>query len=129
MYIPPCRWDTGEEAAAGRAVQSVIAFPGQSWYDKHGAAQRPPPALSLFSRGSGGSAMEASVLTGAGRAPDPPPGKELQTMTETKRRELFPGVVCSRMEYRGNSYALISKSGGFGGPELLAQLQALTEER
>ena len=44
-------------------------------------------------------------------------------------RELFPGVVCSRMEYRGNSYALISKSGGFGGPELLARLQALTEER
>ena len=75
LYIPPCRWDTGEEAAAGRAVQSVIAFPGQSWYDKHGAAQRPPPALSLFSRGSGGRRDGGERFDGGGPGAGPAAGK------------------------------------------------------
>ena len=63
------------EAAAGRAVQSVIAFPGQSWYDKHGAAQRPPPALSLFSRGSGGRRDGGERFDGGGPGAGPAAGK------------------------------------------------------
>lgn len=37
-------------------------------------------------------------------------------------RELFPGVVLSHIRYQGRSYALITKSGGFGSEDLLEAL-------
>ena len=37
-------------------------------------------------------------------------------------RELFPGVVLSHIRYQGRSYALITKSGGFGSEGLLEAL-------
>ena len=36
--------------------------------------------------------------------------------------ELFPGVVLTRMEYKGKTYSVVSKSGGFGGPDLLCRM-------
>lgn len=38
--------------------------------------------------------------------------------------EFAPGVVLSRIRYRGRSYNLLSKSGGFGSADLLAKLEA-----
>lgn len=40
-------------------------------------------------------------------------------------RELMPGVVISQVRYRGKSYNLISKSGGFGEESLLADLEKM----
>jgi len=40
-------------------------------------------------------------------------------------REITPGVVLSRIRYGGNTYNLLSKSGGFGTKELLSQLQEI----
>ena len=40
-------------------------------------------------------------------------------------REITPGVVLSRIRYREKTYDLLSKSGGFGAPDLLAQLQEI----
>ena len=47
--------------------------------------------------------------------------------------ELVPGVVLSQARYRGRTYNLISKSGGFGAQTLLADLadilhQSISEE-
>lgn len=39
--------------------------------------------------------------------------------------ELLPGVVCLRMTYRSKIYMLLSKSGGFGDRNLVAQLQKI----
>ncbi len=36
--------------------------------------------------------------------------------------ELFPGVVLTRMTYRGKPFSVVSKSGGFGGPDLLCRM-------
>ena len=36
--------------------------------------------------------------------------------------DLFPGVVLTRMEYKGKMYSVVSKSGGFGGPDLLCRM-------
>lgn len=36
--------------------------------------------------------------------------------------ELQPGIVLSEIMYQGRSYEIVSKSGGFGGPALLAEL-------
>lgn len=41
--------------------------------------------------------------------------------------ELQPGVVLSRIAYRGREYEIISKSGGFGEEDLLVTLQEETE--
>ncbi len=40
-------------------------------------------------------------------------------------REITPGVVLSQIRYAGKTYNLLSKSGGFGTRELLAQLQEI----
>ena len=40
-------------------------------------------------------------------------------------REISQGVVLSRIRYCGKEYSLLSKSGGFGNTDLLAQLQAI----
>ena len=40
-------------------------------------------------------------------------------------REITPGVVLSQIHYREHTYDLLSKSGGFGTPDLLAQLQEI----
>lgn len=40
-------------------------------------------------------------------------------------REITPGVVLSQIRYREHNYNLLSKSGGFGTPDLLAQLQEI----
>ncbi len=40
--------------------------------------------------------------------------------------ELFPGVVLSSFAYQGKAIPIISKSGGFGTPDLLCSLAALT---
>ena len=37
--------------------------------------------------------------------------------------ELFPGIVYTQMTYRGRRYDLISKSGGFGAPDLIEKLR------
>lgn len=42
--------------------------------------------------------------------------------------ELQPGVVLSRITYRGRQYEVISKSGGFGEKDLLVTLQGETVE-
>lgn len=42
----------------------------------------------------------------------------------TPVRELFAGVVLSNFVYQGKPYSIISKSGGFGEPDLLCQLAA-----
>ena len=42
--------------------------------------------------------------------------------------ELQPGVVLSRITYRGRQYEVISKSGGFGEEDLLVTLQGETVE-
>ncbi len=36
--------------------------------------------------------------------------------------EIFPGVVLTQMLYKGNTYSVISKSGGFGEPDLLCRM-------
>lgn len=36
--------------------------------------------------------------------------------------ELFPGVVLTEMLYKGNTYSVISKSGGFGEPDLFCRM-------
>lgn len=38
--------------------------------------------------------------------------------------ELEPGVVLSRISYRGRDYEVVSKSGGFGGDDLLVKLMS-----
>lgn len=43
--------------------------------------------------------------------------------------ELSPGVVVSRIDYGAASRFVISKSGGFGGPELLIHLAERLENR
>ena len=40
-------------------------------------------------------------------------------------REITPGVVLSQIRYREHTYSLLSKSGGFGQKDLLAQLQEI----
>ena len=40
-------------------------------------------------------------------------------------REITSGVVLSQIHYCGNTYSLLSKSGGFGTKDLLAQLQEI----
>lgn len=40
-------------------------------------------------------------------------------------REISPGVVLSQIRYREHTYSLLSKSGGFGQKDLLAQLQKI----
>lgn len=40
-------------------------------------------------------------------------------------REITPGVVLSQIRYREHTYNLLSKSGGFGSKDLLAQLQEI----
>lgn len=40
-------------------------------------------------------------------------------------REITPGVVLSRIRYSGKEYNLLSKSGGFGTKDLLAQLAGI----
>lgn len=40
-------------------------------------------------------------------------------------REITPGVVLSQIRYREHTYNLLSKSGGFGTRDLLAQLQEI----
>ncbi len=40
-------------------------------------------------------------------------------------RELLPGTVLSIFEWGGNSYHLVSKSGGFGAPELIIELEKM----
>jgi uncharacterized protein YgbK (DUF1537 family) len=40
-------------------------------------------------------------------------------------REITPGVVLSQIRYREHTYNLLSKSGGFGNRDLLAQLQEI----
>lgn len=40
-------------------------------------------------------------------------------------REITPGVVLSQIRYREHTYNLLSKSGGFGSRDLLAQLQEI----
>ena len=39
--------------------------------------------------------------------------------------ELTPGVALSQIQYRGKTYNLMSKSGGFGGETLIADLEQL----
>jgi len=41
--------------------------------------------------------------------------------------ELTPGVVLSQIQYKGKSYGLLSKSGGFGGKTLLIDLKHMLE--
>ena len=50
--------------------------------------------------------------------------RELEPLTE-----LFPGVVLSRIRLEGRPRLVVSKSGGFGGEALLADLRALIEKR
>ena len=40
-------------------------------------------------------------------------------------REITPGVVLSQIRYQNHTYSLLSKSGGFGTKDLLAQLQEI----
>ena len=40
-------------------------------------------------------------------------------------REITSGVVLSQIRYREHNYHLLSKSGGFGTKDLLAQLQKI----
>jgi len=39
----------------------------------------------------------------------------------------FPGVVLSQIQYQGNVYNLISKSGGFGKNSLLIDLEHIIQ--
>ena len=55
----------------------------------------------------------------------------LAGMNQLGQEELIPiqeitsGVVLSQIHYCGNTYSLLSKSGGFGTKDLLAQLQEI----
>ncbi len=44
-------------------------------------------------------------------------------------RELLPGVVLSQFQYRGKTFNLITKSGGFGEKSLLADLEIIISGR
>lgn len=43
--------------------------------------------------------------------------------------ELYPGVVLSRIKYKGEKFDLISKSGGFGSEELFLNIQNIISKR
>lgn len=53
---------------------------------------------------------------------------ELQVTSLIPLGEVMRGVVCCRLQYRGQQYTLLSKSGGFGENDLILRLQEIIEE-
>ncbi len=53
--------------------------------------------------------------------------KEFGVQTITPLREALPGVPVSRIEVNGRPLTLITKAGGFGGPDVLPRLAAAFE--
>jgi len=109
-------------AEKGISVMDTGALPDSSDPDPAGTGRAVAERMSLVISAAADMLPDAAVFVIGGDTLIALTDR-LGTETLYPERELLPGVVLFRYVYRGQTRHMISKSGGFGGPDLIAEVR------